>query len=136
MAQHAYAHGGSEESHVADHGPGFYIKIWALLLALLIVSIVGPMFGHVWVTLVTAFGIALIKAGMVAAYFMHLNIEKRYIWYLLYTMLLLMLLLFMGVAPDVMDHGGANWINKASHNLVEQYERPEAEGHGSPHAAH
>ena len=117
-----YASHTSHDSHGhEDHGPGFYIKIWALLLALLVVSIIGPMFGHVWVTLLTAFGIAVVKAGIVAAYFMHLNIEKKYVWYLLYAMLFLMVLLFLGVAPDVMMHGGRNWLNKASHNLVEQY---------------
>jgi caa(3)-type oxidase subunit IV len=121
MSDHAYTHGGADASHGADHGPGFYIKIWALLLALLIVSIVGPMFGEVWITLVTAFGIAVVKAGIVAAYFMHLNIEKRYIWYLLYAMVLFMGLLFMGVAPDVLRHAGTNWVNHASHNLMEQY---------------
>jgi caa(3)-type oxidase subunit IV len=136
MSAHAHAHGGSEASHGADHGPGFYVKIWALLLFLLVVSIVGPMFGHVWVTLVTAFGIALVKAGMVAAYFMHLNVEKKYVWYLLYTMLLLMLLLFMGVAPDVMMHGGGNWVNQASHNLSEQYKEGYVDPHGGGGEVH
>lgn len=130
MSEHAYAHTDSHDDHGhADHGPGFYIKIWALLLALLIVSIVGPMFGHVWVTLITAFGIAVVKAGIVAVYFMHLNIEKKYVWYLLYVMLFLMVLLFLGVAPDVMKHGGRNWVNKASLNLVEQYKETPVAGH-------
>jgi len=44
-----------------------YVKIWALLIALLAVSIVGPFFGLLWFTLVTAFGIAVVKALMVAA---------------------------------------------------------------------
>lgn len=119
---HAYAHAETvSHDHHEDHGPGFYIKIWALLLALLIVSILGPMFGNVWVTLFTAFGIAIVKAGMVAAYFMHLNIEKKYIWFLLFSMLLVMGALFMGVAPDVMQYSGHKWINQASHNLVEFY---------------
>jgi caa(3)-type oxidase subunit IV len=133
MSEHAYAHGGSESSHETDHGPGFYIKIWALLLVLLIVSILGPMFGHVWVTLITAFGIAVVKAGIVAAYFMHLNVEKKYIWYLLSTMLLLMVLMFMGIAPDVLKHTGQNWLNEASHNLKEQYKEGYYEEEGAGH---
>jgi caa(3)-type oxidase subunit IV len=136
MSAHAHAHDGSEASHVADHGPGYYIKIWALLLFLLVVSIIGPMFGHVWVTLLTAFGIAFIKAGMVAAYFMHLNVERKYIWYLLYTMLLIMLLLFMGVAPDVLRHRGENWVNQASHNLREQYKEGYVDPHDGEHQGH
>jgi caa(3)-type oxidase subunit IV len=125
MSAHADAHSGSEAAH--DHGPGFYIKIWGILLVLLIISIMGPMFGHVWVTLVTAFGIAVVKAVMVAAYFMHLNVEKKYIWYLLLTMLLLMALLFMGVSSDVMKHRGSNWENKASVSWMEQFEANLAE---------
>lgn len=133
MTQHAYAHGALDESHGhhEDHGPGFYVKIWAILLVLLIISILGPMFGNVWLTLATAFGIAVVKAGMVAAYFMHLNVEKKYIWYLLLSMLLAMGVLFMGISPDVMQHRGSNWLNRASHNLAEQYRESPPE-HSAP----
>lgn len=131
MSNHAQAHGGSGASHGTDHGPLYYVKIWALLLVLLLISIAGPMLGHVWVTLVTAFGIALVKAGLVAAHFMHLNVEKRYIWYLLYTMLLAMGLMFIAVAPDVMKTEGRNWVNQAAVNMIEHYhkEGPEGGGH-------
>lgn len=93
----------------AAHAHPSYVKIWGLLVILLVVSVVGPMAGHLWLTLVTAFGIAVVKALMVAAYFMHLNIEKTYVKYLLLTVLLLMLVFFAGVAPDVMKPGGQNW---------------------------
>ena len=56
-----------------------YVKIWALLLVLLVISILGPMLEIKILTLITAFGIAIVKALLVAAYFMHLNIEKRYV---------------------------------------------------------
>jgi caa(3)-type oxidase subunit IV len=133
MSDHVLAHDSTETSHGQDHGPGFYIKIWGLLVILLIISILGPLFGIVWVTLVTAFGIAIIKAGMVAAYFMHLNIEKRYIWYLLYAMLMLMFLLVMGVAPDIMRHEGNNWVNQVSRNLADQYREGPHEPMGGHH---
>ncbi len=87
-----------------------YVKIWAILLGLLIVSVVGPMFGIKAVTLFTAFGIALIKAYLVAKNFMHVNLEPRFIVYLMSTMLIFMLLLFAGVAPDVMKFDGTNWV--------------------------
>ena len=48
-----------------DHGIKHYVKVWAVLLVLLVVSIVGPMFEIQVVTLVTAFGIAIVKATMV-----------------------------------------------------------------------
>jgi caa(3)-type oxidase subunit IV len=86
-----------------------YVMVWAILLALLVVSILGPMMGIFWVTLITAFVVAVIKALMVAAYFMHLNVERTYIKYLLFTILILMLVLFAGVAPDVMKRAGKNW---------------------------
>lgn len=93
----------------AAHPHPDYVRVWMILLALLVVSILGPMLGIFWVTLITAFVVAVIKALMVAAYFMHLNIERVYIKYLLFTVLILMLVLFAGVAPDVMKRAGTNW---------------------------
>ena len=60
----------------ATYAPMKYVKIWAVLLVLLAVSIVGPMFEQPTLTLITAFGIAIVKASLVATYFMHLNVEK------------------------------------------------------------
>jgi caa(3)-type oxidase subunit IV len=105
-AEHAQA-GQAHAAHAYPH-PN-YVKIWAILCVLLVVSIIGPMVGVVWITLVTAFGIAVVKALMVAAYFMHLNIERLYVKQLLLIILTLMLLLFAGVAPDVMKKAGRNW---------------------------
>jgi caa(3)-type oxidase subunit IV len=113
MAEHTDEH----------HGQAHYVRIWGILLVLLIISIMGPIvaphiefwFLKAWmITLMTAFGIAVVKAYLVAANFMHLNIEKKYISYLLATMLMFMLLFFAGVAPDVMKHEGQNWENVAA----------------------
>ncbi len=87
-----------------------YVKIWGILLVLLAVSIAGPTLEIKAVTLITAFGIALVKAYLVAKYFMHLNVEPRYAVYLLTTVLVFMLLFFAGTAPDVMKHEGTNWV--------------------------
>lgn len=86
-----------------------YVKIWALLVVLLVVSVLGPTLGLFWVTLLTAFGIAIVKALMVTAYFMHLNVEKRYVRYLFLVLLAVVLVFFAGVAPDVMKRAGQNW---------------------------
>ena len=107
----------SEQAH---HGPGYYVKIYFVLLGLLVVSILGPEIGILWVTLVTAFGIAIVKALMVAAYFMHLNIEKKYIWYMLYSMLALVFLFFIGVAADIMKPDGSRWENVSAKSLIEE----------------
>ncbi len=91
-----------------------YIKIYAALIALFIVSLLGPWFGVPMLTLVLVFSIAVFKAGLVAAYFMHLNIEKRYIWFVLFVMLTFMVVLYAGVAPDVMKQSGQNWRHVAA----------------------
>lgn len=103
-----------------EHGTGHYIKIYFILLGLFAISVIGPEVSDAkWVILITAFGIAVVKAAMVAAYFMHLNIEKRYIWYMLYTMLIFVFLFFAGVASDVMVPDGTNWTNAAAHHHIE-----------------
>ncbi len=99
----------SEDAEHAAHEIN-YVKVWGILLVLLVVSIAGPFLGIKIVTLLTAFGIAIVKAYLVAKNFMHLNIEPRYAIYLLTTMLVFMLLFFAGVAPDVMKHEGRNWV--------------------------
>lgn len=101
----------------AGHGEAHHVnyrKIYFTLLALLVVSVVGPFFGIVWVTLITAFGIALVKANLVVQNFMHLRWEKRIMKWMLATSVVLMFLLFAGVSPDVMRHTGTNWVNDAA----------------------
>ena len=61
-----------------------------MLCALLAVSVVGPMFGIRSLTLITAFGIAIVKAYLVAKNFMHVNIEKRWVAYILLGMVAFM----------------------------------------------
>lgn len=121
----------AEHSH---HGPKYYVKLWAILLVLLIISILGPEFGIKILTLITAFGIALIKAYMVAAHFMHLNTEKKIIHYMLYTMLLFMGLFFAGVCVDVMRTEGENWQNVSALKIIqEQHEKAGSGEHTKEH---
>ena len=115
------------ERHGAHH-PN-YKKIYFTLLGLLAISVVGPFFGIVWVTLITAFGIALVKATLVVQNFMHLRWEKRIMKWMLATSLMLMLLLFAGVAPDVMKHEGSRWVNNAALAATERgIEAPHHDG--------
>ena len=60
-----------------------YVKIWIWLLVLLALSVAGPMLEIPTLTIITAFGIAIVKAFLVAANFMHLKFEKKIIWFLL-----------------------------------------------------
>jgi len=102
------------------HNPNKYRNIYLLLLVLLVVSIVGPELGILWVTLVTAFGIAVVKATYVIREFMHLKDERQLVKWLLITSVLLMAILFAGVAPDVMRHEGKNWENLAVKAYIER----------------
>ena len=96
----------SEEHHT--HHPN-YTKVYIWLLVLLAISIAGPMAEIRVVTLITAFGIAVVKAYLVAVNFMHVNIAPRYVAYLVATTLIFVLLFFAAVAPDVMKAYGSNW---------------------------
>jgi caa(3)-type oxidase subunit IV len=116
------------DHHGPHHGPSYYVKIWAILLVLLAISIAGPMLGVRVLTLITAFGIAIVKAFIVAANFMHLKIEKKFIHYLLYTMLIAVFLFFAGVWVDVMRPGGQRWENAAAHHLIETHAAGHVEG--------
>lgn len=98
--------------HAADHaghGDAHYIKIYFTLLVLLTISILGPMLEIKTVTLITAFGIAFVKAYLVAVNFMHINLTPRFVVYTFTTTLVFMLLFFAGTAPDVMKSHGTNW---------------------------
>ncbi len=100
----------SEHAAHADHHHVNYIRIWQILLVLLVISVAGPFLEIQVVTLITAFGIAIVKAYLVAKNFMHLNIEPRYAVYMLLTMLVFVFLFFAAAAPDVMKHDGQNWV--------------------------
>jgi caa(3)-type oxidase subunit IV len=102
MSAHAHDH-----SH--DHAHPNYVRVWAILLCLLVVSVAGPFLGVQIVTLITAFGIAAVKAYLVAKNFMHINIERRFIPYIVGTVLVFTVLFFAGSSPDVMKKEGRNW---------------------------
>lgn len=121
-----------EQVQTHDHEQGDehpdYRKIYFTLVVLLVVSVAGPFVGIVWITLITAFGIAVVKANLVIQNFMHLRWEKRLIKWVLISSLALMALFVAGVAPDVMRHEGQNWVNVAAADAVER-------GIGDEHAA-
>jgi caa(3)-type oxidase subunit IV len=112
-AEHAEAHSHAAAEHAGAHHHPNYLRIWAILLLLLVVSVAGPMLGVLWITLVTAFGIAGVKAYLVAKNFMHIDMEKSFIAYMMVTVLVFVLLFFAGTAPDVMKDEGQRWVKPA-----------------------
>jgi caa(3)-type oxidase subunit IV len=110
----------SSQAHSEGHHRN-YVKIWGILVALLVVSVIGPMTGIRVVMLITAFGVALVKAYLVAKNFMHLDVEKPIIHFALGLALIFMVLLYAGVAPDVQKSSGQNWVKDAGfHHLPAQ----------------
>jgi len=95
-------------SEAAHHHPN-YVKIWAILVVLLVITVIGPMAEIRTLTLLTAFGVAIVKAYLVLKNFMHVNLASRYVGYLLATAIVFMVLFFAGAAPDVMQEAGHNW---------------------------
>jgi hypothetical protein len=130
--------------------PAHYGKVWLTLVVLFGVSYLGPTEiaprlktiagpNVAWVVLmVTAFGIAIWKASLVVKEFMHLPLERRFIWYIEGVVVAFMFLFFFAVAPDVMQHEGRNWENRAAAAAVERGKKEgaasEAE-HGAHHEA-
>ena len=132
------------EHHAHDaHHPN-YFKVYFTLLFLFSISVAGPTVGAALhskaIVLVTAFGIAFVKAYLVAANFMHLKVEKRYISYLLLTAVAFMMLFYAGVSPDVMNHRGRQWENVAAQREVDRAmaaaHAAEAAGGGHEHGEH
>jgi caa(3)-type oxidase subunit IV len=126
MADHA-----SHAGHT--HHPN-YVKIWAILLALLVVSVAGPMIGIKVVTLITAFGIAIVKAYLVVKNFMHIDVAAKLVTYLILSMVLFILLLFAGTAADVMESHGQNWSKPAWVAGTADSSAPADPGHGHEEA--
>jgi len=71
-------------------------------------------------TLLTAFGIAVVKAYLVVTRFMHLNLEKRFVSYFVATALVFMFIFYAGTSGDVMNHTGRNWSNVAAQQETER----------------
>lgn len=128
----AHAHDGK-----AQHAHPNYFKVWGILVGLLVVSVTGPMLGIRVVTLIAAFGVALVKAYMVAKNFMHLNVEKPVIHWVLGVALIFMVLLYAGVAPDVQKDKGDHWIKNSGFHYVSPAASGEAgQEHGKGDAHH
>lgn len=129
MSEHQAAHG---EEHAEEHFHEVnYFAIYVALVILFLISVMGPEIGTLtgmrWITLVTAFGIAIVKARLVINNFMHLKWEKTLMKWMLVTSLVLMGLLLAGVSSDVLNHRGRNWENLAAQAAIE---RGVGGGHG------
>jgi caa(3)-type oxidase subunit IV len=127
----------SDHAHAEDHAhhPN-YVRVWMILAGLLVVSVTGPMLGIRVVTLIAAFGVALVKAYLVAKNFMHLNVEKPIVHWVLGLALVLMVLLYAGVAPDVQKSTGQSWEKSRGFHYMSDQARGASEKEHEQHPAH
>lgn len=132
---------------MAGHKHPSYLKIYFILLALFVVSVAGPEIAEklglegvsrTVLVLSTAFGIAIWKAYLVCAYFMHLKVEKIYAPYILLACLSLLLVFFFGTATDAMFSNGHNWVKSYSEEAAKEEAQSRSHGghddHGDGHS--
>ncbi|HSA59148.1 MAG TPA: cytochrome C oxidase subunit IV family protein [bacterium] len=81
-----------------------YVAIWVVLLIALFVSVALGSMGNVVLATALIFGIATFKAYLVAAYYMGLKWEARYVTAILLVGIAFMLILYFGLTPDI-RHG-------------------------------
>ena len=92
-----------------DHKHPNYIMIWVILLLLTVLEVAGaysPKYfsdvgGIITITIVLLIGMALVKAGLVAAYFMHLKFEQKNFVMIVSFPLVLACVLVILLLPDV-----------------------------------
>jgi hypothetical protein len=63
---------------------------------------------------------------------MHLKLEKKYIHYLLYSMLVALALLYMGMFTDDGKPAGQHWIASDTVRIIQEHEHPESPAAGQP----
>jgi caa(3)-type oxidase subunit IV len=78
-----------------------YILIWGILVAALLVSLVLGYMHLPVVTIVLIFSIAVVKAYLVLAYFVHLRTEPFFIVLIVGAGLACIYFLFFGLVPDI-----------------------------------
>jgi caa(3)-type oxidase subunit IV len=101
----------SETLETAEHHehPN-YVLVYGALLALLVVSILLGRLPNAYAMNALVFTVAGIKAILVLRYFMHVKFEPWLVVVILVGATFFLVVLFIGVAPDVV--GGGGWIRK------------------------
>jgi caa(3)-type oxidase subunit IV len=77
------------------------VAIWGVLVAALLISLLMGAMKLPVVAVVGIFSIALVKAYLVAAYFMHLKFEPFFVLVIVGTGFLCLYFLFFGLVPDI-----------------------------------
>ncbi len=82
------------------HAHPNYIAIWSILLFAMLVSVLLGELEIPGFTTTLIFTIAIVKAYLVAAHFMHIKSEPRFVVLILASAAACLYFLFIGLAPD------------------------------------
>ncbi len=82
------------------HHPN-YVAVWAVLVALLAVGTLAAYLRHPVLGALLVFGVAALKALLVAVNFMHVTQEPRFVRVVLYGGLALVVIVLLGLMPDI-----------------------------------
>jgi cytochrome c oxidase subunit 4 len=92
-----------------DHAEPNYWMVWLALAVLTVVELlVAQVQGARPFVIFSLCALALAKAAMVAAYFMHLKFEKYALILIVLSPLLLSGILYVGLVPDAITH--IHWL--------------------------
>ena len=92
-----------------DHAEPNYWLVWLSLAILTVVELlVAQVQGARAFVIFSLCALALVKAALVAAYFMHLKFEKYALILIVVSPLVLSAILYIGLVPDAVTH--IHWL--------------------------
>jgi len=84
-----------------------YVAIWGVLMGALVVSLGLAYMEHAFLAALLIFLVAIVKAFLVVAFYMHLKFEPGHVIAIVIAGLLALAILFLGLVPDIVHvHGG------------------------------
>ncbi len=87
--------------HEAEHPHPNYVAIWTVRVVLLVLGIAVGFVGQPVLGAVLVFGVATIKAFLVAANYMHLKFEPLFVRVILLGGIACVLIALIGLIPDI-----------------------------------
>ena len=94
----------------AQMAPSRYVTIWMVLVAALFVSILVARMQLPVVTVLLIFSVAVMKAWLVVAYYMHLKLEPYWVIAILASSMLCLYVLFVGLTLDIVFQPGTTAV--------------------------
>lgn len=84
-----------------------YVAIWGVLMGALLLSLGLAYLEHAFLAALMIFLIAIVKAFLVVAYYMHLKFEPGHVIAIVIAGILALVILFLGLVPDIVQvYGG------------------------------